>query len=103
MISVLCHAYSHEYMHRCMYAGAMPKTIQIRDLDDDVYAALVRRSAEAGLTVPELLRREAARLAARPTVEEWLARTRRRPSEIDRAEIVDALDETRGPWPDARR
>ena len=86
-----------------MYAGRMPKTIQIRDLDDDVYAALVRRSAEAGLTVPELLRREAARLAARPTVEEWLARTRRRPSEIDRAEIVDALDETRGPWPDARR
>jgi hypothetical protein len=81
----------------------VPKTIQIRDLDDDVYAALVRRSAEAGLTVPELLRREAARLAARPTVAEWLARTRRRPSEIDRAEIVDALDETRGPWPDARR
>ena len=81
----------------------MPKTIQIRDVDDEVYAALARRAAEAGITVPDLLRREAARLAARPTVEEWLARTRRRPSRITRAEIVDALDELRGPWPDARR
>ncbi|MGH9271643.1 MAG: hypothetical protein ACRDZ2_10260, partial [Ilumatobacteraceae bacterium] len=77
--------------------------IQIRDLDDDVYAALVRRAAEAGLTVPDLLRREAARLAARPTVQEWLARTRRRPSEISRAEVVEAFDDLRGPWPDADR
>jgi len=80
----------------------VPKTIQIRDLDDDVYAGLVRRAGEAGLTVPELLRREAARLAARPTVEEWLARTRRRPSTVTRADVLEALDEWRGPWPDAR-
>lgn len=81
----------------------MPKTIQIRDVDDDVYAALARRAAEAGITVPDLLRREAARLAARPTVEEWLARTRRRPSGLTRADVVATLDELRGPWPDARR
>ncbi|MEA2901924.1 MAG: antitoxin FitA [Actinomycetota bacterium] len=79
----------------------MPRTIQIRDLDDDVYAALVRRSAEAGITVPELLRREATRLASRPTVEEWLSRTRRRPSKIATADVLDALDDQRGPWPDA--
>lgn len=81
----------------------MPKTVQIRDIDDDVYAALARRAAEAGITVPDLLRREAARLAARPSVEEWLARTRRRPSDIDRAEVLDAVDELRGTWPDAGR
>jgi antitoxin FitA len=81
----------------------MPKTIQIRDVDDEVYAALARRAAEAGLTVPDLLRREAARLASRPSVEEWLARTRRRPSDITPAEIVGALDDLRGPWPDAGR
>jgi len=81
----------------------VPKTIQIRDVDDDVYAALARRAAEAGITVPDLLRREAARLAARPTVEEWLARTRRRPSGITRVEIAEAFDELRGPWPDADR
>jgi hypothetical protein len=39
--------------------------VQIRDIDDEVYAGLVRRTAEEGVTVPELLRREAARLAGR--------------------------------------
>ncbi len=79
----------------------MPKTVQIRDIDDEVYAALLRRAAEAGVTVPELLRREAARLAARPTVAEWLERTRRRPSPITANEVIQALDELRGEWPDA--
>ena len=81
----------------------MHKTVQISDIDDEVYAALSRRAAEAGLTVPDLLRREAGRLASRPTVEEWLERTRRRPSTITRAEVLEALDELRGPWPDAGR
>lgn len=81
----------------------MPKTIQIRDVDDATYTALQRRAAEVGLTVPDLLRREAARLAARPTVEEWLARTRRRPSGVERTDVMQALDELRGPWPDADR
>lgn len=81
----------------------MPKTVQIRDIEDDVYAALTRHAADAGVTVPELLRREVARLASRPSVDEWLERTRRRPSKISRAEVVDALDEIRGSWPDAGR
>jgi plasmid stability protein len=81
----------------------VPKTIQIRDIDDDVYAALARRAAEAGVSVPDLLRREAARLASRPTMEEWLARTRRRPSDLTRAQVIEALDELRGPWPNADR
>jgi hypothetical protein len=90
-------------MQDCIYTRGVARTIQIRDLDDDVYAALSRRAAEAAITVPELLRREATRLAARPTVEEWLARTRRRPSEITSAEVLAALDEQRGPWPDVGR
>ena len=81
----------------------MPKTIQIRDVDDEVYAALVRRAGEAGITVPELLRREAARLAARPSVAQWLSRTGRRPSEVSTAEVLATLDEWRGEWPDAGR
>jgi hypothetical protein len=79
------------------------KTIQIRDIDDEVYTALAKRAAEVGLTVPDLLRREATRLAARPTIEEWLARTRRRPSTVTRKQVLEALDELRGPWPDADR
>ncbi len=81
----------------------MPKTIQIRDVADDVYAGLAMRAAEAGLTVPDLLRREAARMVSRPSMGEWLARTQRRPSGIERADILQALDEIRGPWPDADR
>lgn len=80
----------------------MPKTIQIRDVDDEVYAALSRRAAEAGISVPDLLRREAARLASRPSIKEWLERTRRRPADISAADVIEALDEIRGPWPDAR-
>lgn len=81
----------------------MPKTVQIRDISDEIYAALVRRAAEEGITVPELLRREAGRLAARPSVTEWLRRTRRRSAEVTEADVVRALDEMRGEWPRARR
>jgi plasmid stability protein len=31
----------------------VPKTVQIRDLDDKVYAVLQRRAAAAGISVPE--------------------------------------------------
>ncbi len=79
----------------------MPKSIQIRDLDDDVYAALAQRAAEAGVSVPELLRGEAVRLATRPSVTEWLARLRTRPWQGGRLEVLAALDEQRGPWPGA--
>lgn len=79
-----------------MYDGVMPKTIQIRDLDDDVYAALSRQATAAGVSVPELLRRQAAILAARPSITEWVERTRRRTSGLSSADIQAALNETRG-------
>ena len=90
-------------MRTRMIWSDMPKTVQIRDLDDEIYAALVRRAAEEGITVPELLRREAARLAARPSVAQWLSRTGRRPSEVSTAEVLETLDEWRGEWPNAGR
>lgn len=78
----------------------MPRTVQIRDIDDDVYDALKRRATEVGLSVPEYLRQEAERLAARPTVAEWIDRTRRRGTASDRIETLAALDDLRGPWPE---
>jgi hypothetical protein len=90
----------HGIMQVRMYHESVPKTIQIRDLDDDVYAALARRALDAGVTVPELLRREATRLASKPTIAEWLERTRRRPSEISTTTVLEDLDAMRGPWPD---
>ena len=83
----------------------MPKTIQIRNIDDEVYAALRRRAAEDGLSVPELLRREAERLASRPSMKEWLERVSTRPTnyKITPGHVLEVLDEIRGPWPDADR
>ena len=82
----------------------MPKTVQIRDIPDEVYAKLQRRAARADMSVPELLRREATRIANRPTMEEWLDDVRRGPS-LDTAstgdDVIRILDEWRGPWPDA--
>jgi hypothetical protein len=81
----------------------MPKTVQIRDIDDEVYAALQRRAAEDGLSVPELLRREATRLAQRPSMKEWLDRVSSRPplATSTSEEIIRIIDEWRGPWPDS--
>ena len=81
----------------------MSKTVQIRDIDDDLYAALVKRAAETGISVPELLRRQAERLVARPSMAEWLERTRRRKTPGGPSDVIEALDELRGPWPDADR
>lgn len=88
-------------MHDPIPEATVPKTVQIRDLDDDTYAALARRAAEAGVSVPELLRRHATRLAARPTMNEWLARTGRRTTSITRDAVLETLDDLRGEWPDA--
>jgi hypothetical protein len=73
----------------------VPKTIQIRDVDDEVYAGLRMRAAEANVSVPELLRAEAARLAARPSIATWLASTQRRTSAVTSSTVIDVLDALR--------
>jgi len=73
----------------------MPKTIQIRDVDDEVYAGLRKRAAEEGVSVPELLRAEATRLAGRPSIATWLASTRRRSTAVGASDVLEALDELR--------
>jgi hypothetical protein len=81
----------------------VPKTVQIRDIDDDLYLALTQRAAEYGISVPELLRREAEKLVRKPSMKQWLERTRNRSTHISRSDVLEALDEMRGPWPDADR
>ena len=58
----------------------MSKTIQIRDIDDEVYSGLRRRAAEEGVSVPELLRAEATRLAAGPSIAAWQDQSSARPT-----------------------
>ncbi|MEM9611227.1 MAG: hypothetical protein AAGA99_27725 [Actinomycetota bacterium] len=80
----------------------MPKTVQIRDIDDEVYAGLVARAGEENITVPELLRLEATRLARTPSMSSWLddVRHRRHCASKTTGALAD-LDELRGDWPDA--
>ncbi len=79
----------------------MPKTLQIRDLDDETYDVLSARAAREGISVPELVRRELRRIAARPSALEWLE-TVRRPVIHRDVDAVTAVAETREEWLNAR-
>ncbi|MEK7422437.1 MAG: hypothetical protein AAB131_01220 [Actinomycetota bacterium] len=50
----------------------MPKSIQIRDVPDDVHAVLRTRAAAVGLSLSDYLLREAARIAQRPPLADVL-------------------------------
>lgn len=78
----------------------MAKTIQIRDVPDEVYQRLVQRAAETGISVPDLLRREVEKLASRLSTREWLDRAQRLGGPGRTSDVVTLLDEARGPWPD---
>jgi hypothetical protein len=77
----------------------MSKTVQIRDIPDETYQRLRQQAAEAGMSVPEYLKRTAERLAHRPTVSEWVERTRQRGGPSRESDSIATLDELRGPWP----
>ena len=81
----------------------MSKTVQVREIPEETYRKLAHRAAEAKVTVPDYLRRLAERDVARPTVAEWVERTRRRGGPIRQSDVIEALDELRGPWPDDAR
>jgi plasmid stability protein len=48
--------------------------VLVRDIPDDVHAALQRRAAQRGQSLQQYLAGELARLAVRPTVDELFAR-----------------------------
>lgn len=55
----------------------MPKNVQIRHLDDDVYAILRARAGSEDLSLTQYLKRELHHLASTPTMAEWLERADR--------------------------
>ena len=57
----------------------MPKTIQVRDVPDDVHHRLTVRAAEQRLSLSELVRSELVEMARRPTMAEMLERLADRP------------------------
>lgn len=73
--------------------------MQIRDVPEDVHAVLKSRAALAGVSLSEYVRAELARVARRPTPEEFIARVRARgpapmsePSEVTVRRMRDALE-----------
>lgn len=75
----------------------MAKTIQVRDVPDDVYRTLRIRAAEAGLSLSDYIRRDLERSAARPTVDELAARVAARgPSALRTSTVLAALHQSRG-------
>ncbi|HZA50164.1 MAG TPA: hypothetical protein VE549_05440 [Myxococcaceae bacterium] len=71
----------------------MPKMVQIRNLPDDVHRKLKVRAAQEGVTLSELLAREARRLAEQPSWAEMRERLLARPRTVLRtppAKVVRA-------------
>lgn len=52
--------------------------IQVRNVPEDVHRTLKVRAAESGVSLSAYVLRELERLAALPTMEEWLLRVRSR-------------------------
>ena len=79
----------------CMLSMTVPKAIQIRDVPEDVHAVLRARAAAAGMSMSEYLRSQLIAMAARPTVDEVIARAQARHGGIAREEIVRTIREMR--------
>lgn len=67
------------------------KTVQIRNVPDDVHAELRSRAAAAGLSLSEYLLRVAIREAERPSVAEVLLRNSRREWGVGEGRATSAL------------
>jgi plasmid stability protein len=63
----------------CDQRFPMSRVIQIRNVSDEVHRKLRNRAAKEGVTLSELLGREARRLAEQPTLEELRERLLSRP------------------------
>ena len=60
-----------------LYAYNMSKMIQVRDVPEHVHTTLKSRAAREGMSLSDFIKRELERAAERPTMQEWLERTRR--------------------------
>lgn len=81
-----------------VYAGRVPKHVQIRNVPDAVVDELKRRAALAGQSLSEYLLRELERLAGRPSRAEVLRRIRERDglvAGVTTQQVVDAIHEGR--------
>jgi plasmid stability protein len=67
------------------------KTIQVRNVPDDVHRALRTRAAAAGVSLSDFALAELERVARHPPVADLLARARSRAGGVRSESIVDAV------------
>jgi antitoxin FitA len=78
-----------------MYNACMPN-VQVRDVPEEVHAALVRRAELAGQSLQQFLSVQLAEIAATPTLDEMLERIERRPKgRLSRRDAIEAVDADR--------
>lgn len=73
----------------------MTKTVQIREVPDDVHATLRARAAAAGTSLSDYLLRELIEVSERPAVSDVLRRARERSGGARGADIVAAVRRNR--------
>jgi len=78
------------------------KSIQIRDVPEEVHASLRAKAATAGLSLSEYLLREVTNVAGRPSMSEVLKRASRRDWGVPPGTAVDALRRLRDDGPEDR-
>jgi len=89
-------------MHAIAYPEVMAegRTIQVRDVDPDLYEALVRMADERGLSLSAFLRLELARITdLRAARAAWRARRPEPIPGLTHESIVATIREARGPLP----
>jgi len=81
-----------------LYAWDMSKMIQVRDVPESVHGTLKSRAAREGMSLSDFIKRELERVAGRPTMQEWLERTRNAkpiPAKMSAARVIRELREER--------
>ena len=69
----------------------MSKTIQIRDVPDDVHKTLRVRAAEAGMSLSDYVLQELVKVAGRPPIADVLRRAAERPGGVPVKTIVATI------------
>jgi plasmid stability protein len=76
----------------------MSKMLQIRNVPDEVHTILKARAAREGMSLSDFIKRELERTAERPSMLEWLEKTREAkpmPAKITSARAVRELRDSR--------
>jgi plasmid stability protein len=72
--------------------------IQVREVPESVHRTLKSRAAREGMSLSDFIKRELERVAERPTMQEWLERSRNAkpiPAKMSAARVIRELREER--------